>query len=68
MTLESEVASAGIAIATGLAVALLVEAVVAIRMWIRRRASVARIRDFLLEFEGGSQPYREPTTVQFRGN
>ena len=47
-----EVASAGIAIATGLVVALLVEAVVAIRMRIGRRASVTRIRDFLLEFEG----------------
>ena len=46
-----EVASAGIAIATGLVVALLVEAVVAIRMWLKRRASVTRIRDFLLEFE-----------------
>ena len=46
-----ELGSAVISVATGLAVALLVEAVIGFRMLFRRRAAVSYVRDFLREFE-----------------
>ena len=46
-----ELVSAAISIVTGLAVALIVEAVIAFRMVFRRRATVSHLRDFFRDFE-----------------
>ena len=51
MPLGIQLDSALISIATGLAVALLVEAVIGFRMLFRRRAAVSFLRDFFREFE-----------------
>ena len=48
---ELEMSSAVISVATGLTVALLVEAVIAFRMLLRRRAAVSYLGEFFLDFE-----------------
>ena len=51
MSFGPELVSAAIAIATGLLVALLVEAIVAFRTMRRRKASTSDIRNLFLDFE-----------------